>query len=112
MARSTSETGSGISSSFICIGVEPPWPVLVRAIIPYDGSITRYPESHYVDFVVDGRSLRGILPDAAELVTPLNRPWLPTVPDAIEGLQGQRHTEGLAGERTTLLVCGGCGGLA
>jgi hypothetical protein len=65
-----------------------------------------------VDFVVDGRSLRGILPDAAELVTPLNRPWLPTVPDAIEGLQGQRHTEGLAGERTTLLVCGGCGGLA
>src|SRR6476619_5862053 len=97
MARSTSETGSGISSSFICIGVEPPWPVIVRAIIPYDGSVTRAPESHYVDFVVDGRSLRGILPDAAELVTPLNRPWLPPVPDAIEGLQGQRHTEGLAG---------------
>src|SRR4051794_30249747 len=35
MARSTSETGSGISSSFICMRVEPLWPVLVRAIIPY-----------------------------------------------------------------------------
>src|SRR6476660_6633072 len=35
MARSTSETGSGISSSFIFIDVTPPWPVLVRGIIPY-----------------------------------------------------------------------------
>src|SRR3954452_24600582 len=35
MARSTSETGSGTSSSFMRIAVELPCPVVVRAIMPY-----------------------------------------------------------------------------
>src|SRR6478672_5068879 len=37
MARSTSETESGISSSFMRIGVMPPSCVLVRAMIPRAG---------------------------------------------------------------------------
>src|SRR4051812_4336125 len=35
MARSTSETGSGTSSSFMRIAVKLPCPVVVRAIMPY-----------------------------------------------------------------------------
>lgn len=77
-----------------------------------DGNITRFPESHYLDFVVDGRSLRDLLPGAEDMVTALNRPWLPSVPNAIKELLGRRPAEGLAEGRTSLLVCGICGDLA
>src|SRR4051812_19194012 len=59
MARSTSETGSGISSSFMCIAVELPRPGLVRAIIPYgrgpadDGTPTRSADTESVSITRD-----------------------------------------------------------
>lgn len=84
--------------------------VLRRTFV--DGNVLRYPESHYMDLVVDGRSLRDLLTDRADMVTPLNRAWLSTVPDAIEELLGRSHTEGLAEGRTSFLVCGSCGDLA
>ena len=77
-----------------------------------DGNITRYPESHYLDLVVDGRSFSAIAHGPANMVAPLNRAWLPTVPDAIRELLGERPTEGLSEGRTSLLVCGTCGDLA
>jgi hypothetical protein len=76
-----------------------------------DGNIVRLPESHYLDLVLDGRSLRDRLTDRADMVTPLNRAWLPTVPDAIGELLGRRPTEGLQEGRTSLFVCGSCGDL-
>lgn len=74
-----------------------------------DGNVTRYPESHYLDFVVDGRSLRDIANAGPDVVTLLNRAWLPTVADSIEELLGVRLVEGLAQGRIALLVCGACG---
>ncbi|HEX6876043.1 MAG TPA: hypothetical protein VF165_10325 [Nocardioidaceae bacterium] len=86
---------------------------LVPAVITetfYDGNRTRRPESHFLDFVVDGRSLRDITQEP-DLVTELNRPWLHVVPDAVERLLGRVATEGIAEGRVMLLVCGLCGDL-
>lgn len=79
-----------------------------------DGNVTRHPESHYLDFVIDGQSLTKRLPIARGMVTPLNRAWLPMVHDAIEELLGRRPTEGLDPGRVALFACGesgdmGCG---
>jgi hypothetical protein len=42
----------------------------------YDGNVTRHPEPHFLDFVVDGTSLGDLT--AVDLVTELNRVWLRT----------------------------------
>ncbi len=78
----------------------------------HDGNITRYPESHSLDVVINGRSLRSVVRTPGPgLVTELNRPWLPSVPDAVNGLLGRRPSEDLAAGRVALLVCGSCGDL-
>jgi hypothetical protein len=83
--------------------------VLHRTLI--DGNVTRHPESHFLDFVIDGESLSARMSASGDLVTPLNRAWLPTVPDAIDELLGRRPSPGLAVSRVALLVCGDCGDL-
>lgn len=59
---------------------------LVPAVVTssfLDGSVTRRPESHFLDLVVDGQSLRLMTATPGpELVTELNRPWLSGVPEA------------------------------
>jgi len=77
----------------------------------HDGDVTRHPESHYLDFVVDGRTLSDRLPGARGMATALNRAWLPTVAGAIEELLGQRPSLGLDPGRVFLFVCGECGDL-
>lgn len=78
----------------------------------HDGNITRYPESHFLDVVINGRSLRSVVrTPEPDLVTELNRPWLPSVPDAANRLLGRRPSEDLAAGRVALLVCGSCGDL-
>jgi hypothetical protein len=82
-----------------------------------DGNITCYPESHFLDLVINGRSLRAVTATPGpELVTELNRPWLPRVPDAVTTFLGRRPGEFLAPGRIPLLVCAvdgdlGCGAL-
>ena len=76
-----------------------------------DGNVMRYPESHFLDFIIDGEPLAEWLSEPGNLVTPLNRAWLPTVPDAVGELLGSRSTPGLADGRVALLVCGTCGDL-
>jgi hypothetical protein len=82
-----------------------------------DGNITRHPESHFLDLLVDDRSLRLMVGEPAHgLVTELNRPWLPEVPKAVDRLLGRRPAEFLAHGRVPLLVCSvdgdiGCGQL-
>jgi hypothetical protein len=92
---------------------------LQRSIVTgvfHDGNITRHPESHFLDLVVNGQSLRAVTAAGDELVTELNRPWLPGVPDSIERFLGRRPGEFLAPGRIPLLVCPvdgdlGCGQL-
>jgi hypothetical protein len=83
----------------------------VRRVSVMDGDVARHPASHFLDFVIDGRSLLQHLPDSGDLVTGLNRPWLSSVPDTIDELTGRRATPGLAAGRVALLVCGVCGDL-
>ncbi|MFC6006954.1 hypothetical protein ACFQDO_07405 [Angustibacter luteus] len=78
----------------------------------HDGNVTRYPESHFLDIVVDGRALSDSLPGSRGLVTPLNRAWLPGVERAIDELLGVRPADGLDIGRIFLFVCGACGDLA
>jgi hypothetical protein len=77
-----------------------------------DGNVTRYPESHFLDFIIDGASLLDRVDGSGNLVTPLNRAWLDDVPDAIDDLRGRRRSPGLGPGRVALLVCGVCGDLA
>lgn len=89
---------------------------LVPAVVTshvIDGNVTRRPESHFLDLVVDGQSLRSITATAGpELVTELNRPWLPGVPEALEKLLGRRSSDDLAPGRVALLLCHVDGDLA
>ena len=85
-------------------------PAVIRRVF-HDGNVTRDPESHYLDFVINGRSLTEQIALARGLVTPINRAWLPTVKDAIGELQGTRSTDGLSSGRVALNVCDGCGDL-
>ena len=77
-----------------------------------DGSVIRHPESHFLDFVIDGHPLSVRTKSAVRLVTPLNRPWLSSVPDAIDELTGRRASPGLDAGRVALLVCPECGDLS
>ena len=86
-------------------------PGVVNGVL-HDGNITRYPASNFLDFVIDDRSLRSVAwTPGPDLVTELNRPWLPSVPDAVDRLLGRRPSEHLAAGRVPLLVCGSCGDL-
>ncbi|HEX5994690.1 MAG TPA: hypothetical protein VFY84_06075 [Jiangellales bacterium] len=76
-----------------------------------DGKYLRRPESHYLDFVVDGAPLRDRFPDSGDLVTELNRAWLPGVGEAVEVLLGRKPHPRLGPDRVPLLVCGVCGSL-
>lgn len=77
-----------------------------------DGRYVREPESHFLDYVVDGVSLRTRAPYSADMVTNLNRAW-PTelVDEAVEVLLGMRAHPSLAAGRIPLLVCPACGDL-
>jgi hypothetical protein len=86
-------------------------PAVVTGVL-HDGNITRHPESHFLDFVVNARSLRSAAwTPGPDLVTELNRAWLPSVPDAVDRLLGRRPSEDLAPGRVALLVCSVCGDL-
>ncbi|MEO6472463.1 MAG: hypothetical protein ABIR57_10985 [Aeromicrobium sp.] len=82
-----------------------------------DGNIDRYPEAHFLDLIVGGVSIRSLVgPTASDMVTELNRPWLPDVNNAIDRLLGRLPSEDLAPGRVALLVCAiegdlGCGQL-
>ena len=54
-----------------------------------DGNITRHPETHFLDFVVDGRSIREMVDGGPGHVTELCRPWLHAVPDSVDRLLGR-----------------------
>lgn len=69
-----------------------------------DGRYQRTFEHHFLDFLINGRSLRDITHET-DMVTPLSRPWLEDVPAEVERLDGRRGTDGLAASRTALLVC-------
>jgi hypothetical protein len=93
---------------------------LEPAVVTYqfvDGNITRHPESHFLDLIVNDLSLRSTAGAAArDCVTELNRPWLHAVPGAVQRLLGQEPAEELAAGRVALLVCAvdghiGCGQL-
>jgi hypothetical protein len=85
-------------------------PALLRRSV-HDRNEVRHPESHLLDFVVDGQSLSDLIPEGQGLATPLNRPWLATVPEAVEQLRGRKPCTDLAPGRVPLLVCGECGDL-
>jgi hypothetical protein len=85
-------------------------PAVVRRTL-IDGDVTRHPESHYLDFVVDGQTLSERLPAAHGMTTQLNRAWLATVPDAVQELLGHRAAPGIEPGRVALLVCQVCGDL-
>ena len=76
-----------------------------------DGKIERFPESHFLDFVIDGTSLSGRVNDAEAMVTALNRAWMVHVPDAVEVLLGRRPSPDLDAGRVPLLLCAACGDL-
>jgi len=80
-----------------------------------DGRYQRTLEHHFLDFLVDGRSLRDVAHEP-DMVTLLSRPWLEDVPTEIGRLLGRRETDGLSPGRAALLVCRvdgdiGCGAL-
>ena len=77
-----------------------------------DGRVRRHPQSHFLDFIVNGISLRRTGLDAGDLVTELNRSWWSGRSAAVETLTGRRPAPGLASGRVPLLVCGDCGDLA
>ena len=58
-----------------------------------DGNITRHPETHFLDFVVDGRSIREMVDGGPGHVTELCRPWLHAVPESVERLLGRLGTK-------------------
>lgn len=69
-----------------------------------DGRYHRPLEHHFLDFLINGRSLRDITQEP-DMVTPLSRPWLEDVPTEVERLLGLLDTDGLAAGRAALLVC-------
>jgi hypothetical protein len=91
-------------------------PAVVTGVLQHS-NITRHSESHFLDLVVNGQSLRAVsATPGPDLVTELNRPWLPGVPDAVERFLGGRPGGFLAPGRIPLLVCAvdgdlGCGQL-
>lgn len=87
-------------------------PALAKWIF-VDGNITRHPELHYLDFVINGQSVSSMAADAGlgEMVTPLNRPWLESVPAEVDRFLGRQIHPELAAGRVAILVCAACGDL-
>ncbi|RBY86449.1 hypothetical protein [Blastococcus sp. TF02A-30] len=78
-----------------------------------DGRVRRHPQSHFLDFLIDGVSLVSTAHEQDNLVTDLNRDWVPdAVAPAVETLLGRRASPDLDAGRVPLLVCGSCGDLA
>jgi hypothetical protein len=77
-----------------------------------DGRVAHHPRSHFLDFVVDGVSLRRTAHGEGNLVTGLNRSWWSQDPSAVAILLGRRPAPNLDSGRIPLLVCGECGDLA
>lgn len=78
-----------------------------------DGRARRHPQSHFLDFLIDGVSLLSTAHGQGNLVTHLNRDWAPeTVASAVGTLLGRRASPHLDVGRVALLVCGSCGDLA
>jgi hypothetical protein len=102
-----------MTSGYATLRLEPA--VVTGAFI--DGNIMRRPESHFLDLVVDGRSMRTLAGEQAQdYVTELNRPWLPEVAKTVDRFLGRGADEFLAPGRVALLVCPrdgdlGCGQL-
>lgn len=63
-----------------------------------DGKYDRTLEHHFLDFMIEGCSLRDLVGEP-DMVTPLSRPWLEGVPAEIERLLGRRETEELSAGR-------------
>lgn len=70
-----------------------------------DGKYHRVFEHHFLDFMIEGLSLRDLAGEP-DMVTPLSRPWLEGVPAEIDRLLGRRETEELSEGRVALLLCG------
>lgn len=60
-----------------------------------DCNVTRYPESHFLDWVVDGKPMRSAIIGADDMVTELNRPWLAHVAESVEVFLGCADSDGL-----------------
>jgi hypothetical protein len=69
-----------------------------------DGKYDRAFEHHFLDFMIEGRSLRDLVGEP-DMVTPLSRPWLEGIPAEIDRLLGRRETEELSAGRVALLLC-------
>lgn len=82
----------------------------VHVLTWQDGKYVRRPESYFLDFVIDDTPLRSRAPGTGDLVTELNRAWLPSVAETVEVLLGRRPHPDLSPGRIPLLVCGACGG--
>jgi hypothetical protein len=76
-----------------------------------DGNITRHPQTQFLDFVVDGQSIREMVEGGPGHVTELCRPRLDAVPESVDRLLGRLGTGGLQENRVALLVCRVCGDL-
>jgi hypothetical protein len=75
-----------------------------------DGNITRHPQQHFLDLVVDGTSLRERVEGGHDMVTALCRTWDEAlVTEAVEVLLGRRGTCETDAPRVELLVCKLCG---
>lgn len=80
-----------------------------------DGKFHRTFKHHFLDFVIEGRSLRDVVGEP-DMVTPLSRPWVEEVPTEIGRLLGEGETAYLPTGRVALLLCAvdgdvGCGAL-
>jgi hypothetical protein len=84
-------------------------------LLMHDGNITRRPVSHFLDFVVNGKSLIRLLKGGGNYVTNLNRVWVPAViPKHVAVMLGQEQDPDLEPGRVPLMVCAmdgdiGCG---
>jgi hypothetical protein len=77
-----------------------------------DGNIVLHRQSHFLDVIIGGRSLRELVGDPArDLLTNLNRPWLPNVAESVDELLGRTPSQELRAGRIALLVCSVCGDL-
>lgn len=78
-----------------------------------DGNITKRPVSHFLDFVVNGKSLIGLLRGGGNYVTNLNRAWVPeVVPGHVAVLLGRQADPELDPGRIPLVVCAMDGDIA
>ena len=82
-------------------------------LLIYEGNITRRPVSHFLDFVINGQSLIGLLRGGGDYVTNLNRAWVPdVVPVHVAVLLGRQPDPELDPGRVPLIVCAVDGDIA